>query len=68
MHPAWIIVKLILDSSLTYAVWSLTHSTRQSTRIDLSRSAYSKAFNILLIELDISYLEQMFPKLSRISG
>jgi len=36
--------------------------------IDLSWSAYSEAFNMLLIELEASYLKQMFPKLSRISG
>jgi len=45
-----------------------THSTWLSIRIDLSRSAYSETFNILLIELETSYVEKMFPKLSRISG
>jgi len=46
----------------------LTHSTWLSIEIDLSRSAYSKAFSILFIKLETSYLDQMFPKLSRISG
>jgi len=42
--------------------FTLTHSMRQSN-FDLSRSAYSNALKILLIKVETSYLDQMFPKL-----